>query len=212
MGGLRTVGPLPPQVTPPSPKGGAAASPAKGILKNPGQAGSQPASGARRPVTPPRGPVKSVASSVRATPKSPPPKKDHAIGLESTSSNTEVEEEQEDMMSRSSGRRTPSRRRSRTPLARRPKGQKQRAKFARDAERKERENTEPKVHFQTDAKEKEDAPSSRGGGRASNSQEEAGKGKSKTKKGKGKKGKGKGKGKKGHKSWSKGSGKSGGKK
>ncbi len=201
-------------MTPPKAKGELAASSQKGILKNPPQNVAQVSSGSARPVTPPKAPAKLVGIAVKATAKSPPPKKDHAMGLES-SSYTEVEEEEEggDLESQTSEKRTPSKSRSRTPLVRRPKGQKQRAKFAKEAARRERSGDSPRVHFKEEKKDEQQRKNSKGAG-SSGGGKDSPKGKGKSKKGKGKKGKGggKGKGKKGHKSGGKGPGRGGGRK
>ena len=140
-------------------------------------------SGARAPVTPPKNPPPKPPAGLKPTPKSPPPKKDHAYGL-SSCSYTEVEEERSSSHhSEPVGSRKASR--SRTPLRRRPKGTKQRKKFAKQTEGA---STSPKVTF---------AEPLEGGGSSAKGRETEGKGKAKSKgKGhKGKKGKHKGKGK-----------------
>ena len=165
--------------------------PPQSVLKTkPGQktttaaSGSGP-SGAKAPVTPPKNPPPKPPAGLKATPKSPPPERDHACGL-STSSYTEVEVDKED--SPSSDRkesREKKKSRSRTPLVRRPKGAKQRKKFA---QHKEGQRRSPKVTFAEPLEEGRSAEKGKGGG-------EKGKQKGKSKGYKGKKGKQKGKGK-----------------
>ena len=141
--------------------------PPQSVLKTkPGQktttaaSGSGP-SGAKAPVTPPKNPPPKPPAGLKATPKSPPPERDHACGL-STSSYTEVEVDKED--SPSSDRKESRERkksRSRTPLVRRPKGAKQRKKFAQQEEEQRRS---PKVTFAEPLEEGWSGEKGKGGG------------------------------------------------